>query len=269
MLRKTLMLLPILLASDYVSAGAMAGGASEPTQIANNIELMMGLAESARQTSVQMNQLHTQLKNVQGMGGLGAIENQMGLPSGSLSKAAEAAGSIKNLRYTINGISVDSESLSDRAKLLQATYRGALKIYEKTGKLPSEVLEDVPNMKREEAQVYKEIASNTNKQIDGVVKDMDSINRQSQGISSITGNVKGLQFIAAQNVEINRSLKETNATLLQSMSQEAELKAAELNQEAIEVENQAARDKAAHTMFKKTTVINNDVWTELMKSQEK
>lgn len=269
MLKKILICVPFIFSSSFANAGAMAGGASEITQIANNIELMMGVSESARQTAVQMNTLQTALKQVQGMGGLSSIESKMGLPPGSLSKAAEASGSVKNLRLTVNGIGSDSKSLSDRSKLLQITYKAAMKMYEKTGVLPSEVINDINKQPKEEAKIQKKIVENTSKQIDGVIKDMDRVNKQARGIPSITGNVKGLQFIATQNVELTRSLKETNATLLQSMNQEAQAKEREAKNEADMLERKAERDRADQKRFHRATMINNDTWAELMSSQDK
>lgn len=269
MLKKILICVPFVFSSGLANAGAMAGGSSEITQIANNIELMMGVSESARQTAVQMNTLQTALKNVQGMGGLSGVENKMGLPPGSLSKAAKASGSVKDMKFTINGISTDSDSLSDRSKLLAATYKGAMKMYEKTGKLPSEVVDDINKQPKEEAKIQKKIVKNTSKQIDGTIKDLDNVNKQARGIPSITGNVKGLQFLAAQNVEINRSLKETNLTLLQSEKTKALEKQRAAEKEAFRLARKRQLEKADQKRFKNVTTINNDTWARVIKSGDK
>jgi len=142
-------------------------------------------------------------------------------------------------------------------------------MYEKTGVMPSEVLKDVNNLPEEKAKVYENIASNTKKQGEGLIKDMDRVNKQASGIPSITGNVKGLQFLAAQNVEINKSIIGTNAAIVQSMHQDASIKKREAIDEGERLDRKAEKGAADQRRFHRTTVIDNDTWTGLMKGHNK
>lgn len=249
-------------------AGAMAGGASEVTQIANNIELIAQVSESARQTSVQMNQLYTQLQNVQSLGDLSSIESKMGLPPGSLSKAAESAGSIQKMRAAIGDIGDDSKSLSDRAKSLQAMYKAALKTYEKTGVPPTEALKQLDKLPEDQAKVYQNMAENTKDQINETVREMNQINKQAAGIGSITGNVKGLQYLAAQNGEIEKSLKQTELAIRQAQHQELEIKKMEKEEEAAKIQKQRAEQEAVLKRFEGMSVMSNEVWKDLQRDQK-
>lgn len=263
-MKKLILILTLSLSAPSAFSGSATGGATEITQLANNIELMANVAENARQSAVQMNQLYTALQNIQSFGGLSSIEQKMGLPSGSLSQAASSTGSIKNLKFTINGIRADSDKLEDKAKILVAAYKAALKTYEKTGIPPSKLLEEAKKSNEEEAKQYRKRADNIRKQATGVVEDIDRINGQSRGISSITGNVKGLQYLAGQNVEIQRTMKETNLLLLQSMEQKQLDAETRLKKEKIELDKKSEMEKKDRERFKKTMTFGPEAWRKAM-----
>lgn len=67
---KTLRTLAAMLAMAAFCGGAQAGavvGATEPTQILNNVQLVMGYTEQAQQTATQLQQYATMLRNLQKM----------------------------------------------------------------------------------------------------------------------------------------------------------------------------------------------------------
>lgn len=102
-------------------AGAMTGGATEWTQIANNIQLTASYAEQAQQTIHQLNMYQTMLKNLEKM-----------TPNAMLNSAAQKlwndqnmTGKFRNL-YTIvsNGqkISLSAQNLDTTMKQLHPGY---------------------------------------------------------------------------------------------------------------------------------------------------
>jgi hypothetical protein len=261
---KRLIALALIFNFNTANAGAAAGGASEFTQIANNYELALNVAENARQTSVQMNQLYTALQDVQRFGGLKKISIKMGMNPGALSEASENLGSVKKLRGTIGALRDDSVSLQEKARILSEAYNAAMKTYEKTGVPPSELLKQANELKGEEAKYYKNKADNIQKQADGMVKDMDNINRQANGIPSISGNVKGLQFLATQNVTIQRSLKEISLAITQSMAHKTMEQEKKVSAELEAQKLAQAKDKAEQQRFYRTTAIGPDAWKAAM-----
>ncbi len=263
MIRRLLLAMGIAVSANAYAGGGMTGGATEVTQLMNNAELAAQTAENARQTATQLSQLYTALENVKSYGDLAAVEQKMGLPPGTLRQAADNLGSVKKLRITINGMRLNAEDLSERSKALYAIFRAALKTYEKTGRKPTEVMEEMAKRDDAEAKAYKKQAEYTRQQIEQTIKDVDSIKKQADGVPTITGSVKGLQYIAGQNVTINQSLKEINLTLLEKLhadqvarQREAEMRKQQRQEAQAKAEAEAARGD-------RITQFGNSAWDKL------
>lgn len=109
------------LTSAVAFAGAMTGGATEVTQIANNFQLMMSYAEQAQQTVHQMNMYQAMLKNLMKNG-----------PSATLDQAAyqlfrdqKMVGTFKKLRQVVIGgqkIAYNQASFDSQFKTVHPGY---------------------------------------------------------------------------------------------------------------------------------------------------
>lgn len=65
-----------LVIAGRVSATGLIAGATEPTQIMNNIQLVMSYIESAQQTATQLQQYQTMLKNLQTLTPSGLVDDR-------------------------------------------------------------------------------------------------------------------------------------------------------------------------------------------------
>lgn len=80
-------------------AGALTGGATEVTQIANNFQLLMSYAEQAQQTAHQMNMYQAMLKNLMKNGPSATLDQQ----AYQLWQNQNMTSSFKNLRRVVIG----------------------------------------------------------------------------------------------------------------------------------------------------------------------
>lgn len=87
------------LSSAVAFAGAMTGGATEVTQIANNLQLMMSYAEQAQQTVHQMNMYQAMLKNLMKNGPSATLDQQ----AYQLFRDQNMVGAFKQLRQVVIG----------------------------------------------------------------------------------------------------------------------------------------------------------------------
>lgn len=251
-------------ASGNVNAGGgMTGGATEMTQIANNAELLMHTAEQARQTATQLAQLYAILQDIKSLDELDLVEAYLGLPPGTLRNSIETLENIQHLRFTINGIRVDSENLHDRMQLAYTLYEAAMRTYEETGRTPSELITASGEEDRERAAFFRQQAEYAAEAIDLGLQDMERINRSAQSIPEIRGSVQGLQFVAGQNVMANQNLKEISINLHKMLQAEQMARAEAAEAEAQEEQKQALREQAERKYADRIMSFGNSAWNRM------
>lgn len=205
------------------SVGARAGGAiagaTEPTQIANNIELMMSVAKQTQMVAEQIATRMTQIQQLQTM-----MRNLQQLPANLMQQAlapyesqlaafGQLQGAVKDLGYAADNTRAmfESRGLDFRA----------------SGKdLRSYVQYEIALAQRK-GGIYKQ-------RLDQDIAAMDSMRQKSEQLRSvaartaqITGNVEGLQHLSQLSAMSTGELMEIKAALLAQSADNNQQKHAE------------------------------------------
>ncbi|MFJ3317224.1 P-type conjugative transfer protein TrbJ [Herbaspirillum huttiense] len=93
MAKKFLFSAMLVIATQHAVASGMIAGATEPTQIANNVQLALSYAEHLQQTATQLRQYQTMLTNLEKM-----------VPSGLLDSSAQKLFNDMNMNGVFNNL---------------------------------------------------------------------------------------------------------------------------------------------------------------------
>lgn len=111
------------LAVTQASATGLIAGATEPTQILNNIQLVMGYIEQVQQTTTQLQQYQTMLKNLQQLAPSGSLDQQ----AHALWQSQGMDQTFANLRKIViggNSVAYSQGSMDANFKRLHPGYNG-------------------------------------------------------------------------------------------------------------------------------------------------
>lgn len=198
------------------STGLVAG-ATEFTQIANNIELVAQVGEAVQTTS---NTLMTAQSTMQQLRQLPAsvIDKALGgLPVEQVQAMADAY----KVMNQATGVYKDAENV----------LRKAQSDAERLGMLPSELLQHKANAAAMHGGIYQQTYEQEQAKLALLAKTSEEVQRQAETVKSIDSNVGGIQFLASQNVKMQATLATTAnsiATANANAAREAKLRQDEL-----------------------------------------
>ncbi|MHB1351738.1 MAG: hypothetical protein ACYCWA_00320 [Thiobacillus sp.] len=179
------------LAASPAHAGAMTGGATEITQIMNNIELVMQVGEAVETTS---NTLMTAQSTMQQLRQLPqSVTDSMNGPA--LEKVRAMADAYRVMSQA-QGVYKDAENV----------LRKAAADSERLGITPSELLRLKADAAYKHGGVYKETYEQEQEALRRLAETSKDVQKQANAVKGIDANVKGIQFLATQNVQMQTTL---------------------------------------------------------------
>ncbi len=232
---KTLSLTTLALALP-AHAGGATGGATEVTQLLNHIELVAQVGEAVQTTS---NTLMTAQATIQMLRQLSpdVVSQMTGLPIDQVAKLAEA--------YTV--MSQATQVYQDAEAVLRKAQQDAARL-----KIPpSELLRYKAEAAYRHGGIYQQTYEQEQAKLKRLAEVSADVQRQAEEVKSIDANVKGIQFLAGQNVKmqavlglIGDSIHTANANAAMAAEQEKQERMRAATQEAEMLE---ARRRATQT----------------------
>lgn len=208
------------------AGGGATGGATEVTQLLNHIELVMQVGEATQTTA---NTLQTAQATMQMLRQLSpdAIAQMTGVPIDQVEKMAEA--------YVV--MSQATQVYNDAAGVLAKAQRDA----ERLNISPSELLRYKAEAAYKHGGIYQQTYEQEQAKLRRLAEVSKDVQKQAEEVKSIDANVKGIQFLASQNVAVQSILLKIADSIATANSDAA--RAAEKKKDE---EGQAARDEAAY-----------------------
>lgn len=212
-------LIPVFLFAFSVPAHAsgIVAGATEFTQIANNIELVAQVGEATQTTA---NTLMTAQSTMQMLRRLpeSAISGALGgLPVEKVQAMADAYVVMNQA----TGVYRDAENV-----LRKAQYDA-----ERLGISPSELLRHKANAAAMHGGIYLQTYEAEQAKLARLAETSKEVQKQAETIKGIDANVSGIQFLASQNVQVQATLADISgsiATANANAAREAKLRQDEL-----------------------------------------
>ena len=212
-------LIPVFLLAFSVPAHStgLVAGATEFTQIANNIELVAQVGEAVQTTS---NTLMTAQSTMQMLRRLpeSAISGAMGgLPVEKVQAMADAYVVMNQA----TGVYRDAENV-----LRKAQYDA-----ERLGISPSELLRHKANAAAMHGGIYLQTYEAEQAKLARLAETSKEVQKQAETVRGIDANVSGIQFLASQNVQVQATLADISgsiATANANAAREAKLRQDEL-----------------------------------------
>lgn len=210
MKKSVLLFLFVFNLNNTAHAGAMAGGASEITQIANNVQLIMSYTEQARQTVTQLNQYQAMLRNLKNL----TPDSALQLASQKLWQNQNMNQTFKDLFHVVNDgqrIVYNSQALDRQLKNMNPGYGNALggfdfqNAYKNWSETTNDVLSSAlkqTSVQAEDLQTEGELISNLNNM-------SQSVDGQVQAISA--GNQIGIAMVGQMQKLRQLQISQANA----------------------------------------------------------
>lgn len=227
----------LTLAAPAHAGGGATGGATEMTQMLNNTELVAQVGEAVQTTS---NTLMTAQSTMQMLRQLPAsvINEQMGgLPIAKVQAMADAY----RVMSQATGVYKDAENV----------LRKATADSQRLGITPSELLRLKADAAYKHGGVYQQTYEQEQAKLARLTETSKEVQKQAETVKSIDANVKGIQFLATQNVQVQATLAEISGSVASANANAAEAaRRAEIEKGRAadrEQEMRAARERAAKT----------------------
>ena len=194
-------LIPVFLLAFSVPAHStgLVAGATEFTQIANNIELVAQVGEAVQTTS---NTLMTAQSTMQMLRRLpeSAISGALGgLPVEKVQAMADAYVVMNQA----TGVYRDAENV-----LRKAQYDA-----ERLGISPSELLRHKANAAAMHGGIYLQTYEAEQAKLARLAETSKEVQKQAETVRSIDANVSGIQFLASQNVQVQATLADISGSI--------------------------------------------------------
>ena len=194
-------LIPVFLLAFSLPAHStgLVAGATEITQIMNNIELITQVGEAVQTTS---NTLMTAQSTMQALRQLpeSAISGAMGgLPVDKVRAMADAYVVMNQA----TGVYKDAENV-----LRKAQYDA-----ERLNMKPSELLQHKANAAAMHGGIYLETYNQEQAKLARLAKTSAEVQKQAETVRGIDANVAGIQFLASQNVQVQASLADISTSI--------------------------------------------------------
>jgi len=221
------------------SVGGM-GGALEITQLANQAELMHQTAETVNQTAMQINQLTTMLQNLRSLGGLAAVAQKLGIPLDALDQFIAVhggvTGAVNASRNLENSLTRLGQGAMRTANFYGTTAQDLSRVLAGNQAITAAELNSIARQMtpQRRARLLQTLEAHMNT-LEDMQEEHQNIRQTAAKIPQISGNVQGLQFLAAQNSALQRMLVDNQAATRQL--------AMEMSAERLE---QAEREEVNH-----------------------
>lgn len=173
------------------AGGGATGGATEVTQLLNHIELVAQVGEAVQTTS---NTLMTAQATMQMLRQLSpdVVSQMTGLPIDQVEKMAEA--------YTV--MSQATQVYQDAEAVLRKAQQDAARL-----KIPpSELLRYKAEAAYRYGGIYRQTYEQEQDKFKRLAEVSADVQRQAEEVKSIDANVKGIQFLASQNIKMQAVL---------------------------------------------------------------
>lgn len=230
----------VLAAAPAAHAGGATGGATEPTQLMNNIQLIAQVGEAVETTSNTLMTAQTTMQQLRQLGPE-TIMQLTGLPVEHVRAMADAFVVMDKAV----GVYKDAENVLRQAERDATTLNVS----------PSDLLRLRAQVAYKYGGVYKTSYEADKAKLEALAKTAPQVSEQAEKISSIDANVKGLQFVANQNVQIQsymHQLVESVATAnmnAAAAAEQAQIKEAANNDlKALELEEIIRNQKKSQAM---------------------
>lgn len=196
-------LAPLFLAALPLAAPAHASGliagATEFTQIANNIELIAQVGEATQTTA---NTLMTAQSTMQAL---------RQLPESVVNEAMRGLP-VEKVRAMADAYKVMSQATSvykDAENVLRKAQYDA----ERLGITPSELLRHKANAAAQHGGIYLQTYEQEQEKLRRLAETSKEVQKQANTVKSIDSNVGGIQFLATQNVQMQASLADISSSI--------------------------------------------------------
>lgn len=273
-------------------AGGASGGALEVTQLANNAELVAQVGESSQQTATQLSQLEVMLQQIAPLVGKLAYQELMDKIENPALRAALSrindANQFTELYAKVHQQQELAANLSGTAwsaySLMRPMLESITQQLKSGAKLSSmdvhdlfrRAWESIPQKEKDlitpkgMIMTHEQYAKVLAQRLTDVGKATQDLLTQSKSIPEITGTVKGLQFIASQNVALQAAIHDMTSTLIRLAMDNVQRQT-----EAVVAENlRKLQDQAIGSYYKSqaafglTTPVEFD-WKKIFPNQPK
>lgn len=224
-MKKRTISLCLILSFPVHAGGGATGGAKEITQLLNHAELVAQVGEAVATTA---NTLMTAKSTMQMLRQLpdSVVSEMTGLPINQVQSMAQA--------YTV--MSQASGAYQDAAGVLRKAQQDSVKL----NISPSELLAYKAEAAYKYGGVYRQTYDQEQAKLARLADVSRDVQRQAETVQSIDANVKGIQFLASQNVAMQSVMGQIGESIA-TANANAALEA----QTAKEREARAAQDEAA------------------------
>lgn len=184
--------LTLTLTAPAAHAGAATGGATEPTQLMNNIQLVAQVKESMETTT---NTLMTVKHTMDALRQL--PENLLGEALGGLGlEKVQALADAYTVMSQATGVYRDAENVLRQAHHDAATLNIS----------PSELLRHRANLAYREGGVYRQTYEQEVGKIEQLTRTSAEVQKQAEIVMATDSTVGGIQGLAAQNVALHSTM---------------------------------------------------------------
>lgn len=190
------------LAAPAAHAGAMAGGASEWTQIANNIQLIQQTAEFVENTSNNLMSAQNTLQMLKSLPDTVVNEITTGLPLDKVQALADAYKTFSRARDVYSDAQRVLDDARREAELLQLG--------------PAEYLRARATAAQALGGSYRQQYESEIDKLDRLARTARDVTQQAQTIKGINSGVGGLQTLASQNIQIQTLLADVSSSIAQA-----------------------------------------------------
>lgn len=214
------------LASVPAHSTGLVAGATEITQIANNIELIAQVGEATQTTA---NTLMTAQSTMQMLRQLPASvlnEAMGGLPVEQVRAMADA--------YVV--MSQATSVYKDAENVLRKAHDDA----DRLGITPSELLQHKANAAAMHGGIYAQTYEEEQRKLALLAKTSQEVQKQAETVKNIDSNVGGIQFLASQNVKMQATMA-TMASSIATANANAALEAKKREDERSRVQRREAQ----------------------------
>lgn len=180
-------------------ASGLIAGATEFTQIANNIELIAQVGEATQTTA---NTLMTAQSTMQAL---------RQLPESVVNEAMRGLP-VEKVRAMADAYKVMSQATSvykDAENVLRKAQYDA----ERLGITPSELLRHKANAAAQHGGIYLQTYEQEQEKLRRLAETSKEVQKQANTVKSIDSNVGGIQFLATQNVQMQASLADISSSI--------------------------------------------------------
>lgn len=189
----------LLAFSAQTQASGVVAGATEFTQIANNIELVAQVGEAVQTTSNTLMTAQSTMQMLRQLPESVMNEAMSGLPVEKVQAMADA--------YKV--MSQATAVYKDAENVLRKAQSDA----ERLGMKPSELLQHKANAAAMHGGVYKQAYDEEQAKLARLAETSKEVQKQANAVRSIDSNIGGIQFLASQNVQVQASLADISGSI--------------------------------------------------------